>query len=183
VIQVQALQTIQKFPEFPRISGESEPFAPKDIEDIALGYLAKFHKTEDKQAAKAHPVADMVPALACRFRTLGEFSAIETQRLKNAVAACRKDLPPGRRIEFGADELQHYYYAQVMFVAGGKEWGEYCTPVFEQLRTAQDKDGAWRSSKGIGVGRVYATAVWCIVLQLQNESFPSVTRVQNQRLF
>jgi hypothetical protein len=103
--------------------------------------------------------------------------------MQKAIAVCRKELPPDRKVAFGADELKHYYYAQVMFVAGGKDWFDYSNSVFEQLKSAQDKDGSWRSSKGIGEGRVYATAIWCIILQLQSERHPSMKHALPQRIF
>jgi hypothetical protein len=69
--------------------------------------------------------------------------------------------------------LGHYYYAQAMFNVGGDAWSGYCTAMFDQLQSSQNKDGSWRVGDGISPGSVYATAVWCTVRQLDNESHPS----------
>jgi hypothetical protein len=86
---------------------------------------------------------------------------------------CRTEIPVGPALAFGRDDLTHYWFAQVMFDRGGDAWSDYRTAMFDHLRSRQNKDGSWPTSDGIGVGPVYATALWCVVLQLDKKSHPS----------
>ena len=85
---------------------------------------------------------------------------------------CKNEISVGRDIEFGRDEVIHYYYAQAAF-SFGDNWTGYRTFTFDHLQSHQNKDGSWPAGNGIGVGPVYSTAVWCTILQLDNYSHPT----------
>ncbi len=95
---------------------------------------------------------------------------------------CQNEIPLGRDMRLGRDELTHYYYSQAMFrhSPGGFEdrdvWNEYRTAMFEHLQSIQKKDGSWPAGDGIGVGPVYSTAVWCTILQLDTNRHPATQR-------
>jgi hypothetical protein len=91
---------------------------------------------------------------------------------------CQNEIPVGGGIQFGRDELIHYYYAQAAFNLGHDTWNDYRTVMFDHLQSTQNKDGSWPASEGISVGPVYATALWCTILQLDNGSHPSMPRVE-----
>ena len=91
---------------------------------------------------------------------------------------CQTEIPVGRDIQFGRDELTHYYYAQAVFNLGSDDaWNDYRTAMFDHLQSSQNKDGSWPAGDGISVGPVYSTAVWCTVLQLDKRSHPSRTAI------
>jgi hypothetical protein len=67
----------------------------------------------------------------------------------------------------------HYYYAQVKFRQGGREWEEYRNRLFRRLINEQNNDGSW--SRG-PIGRVYLTANNLTILQLENAALPIYMR-------
>lgn len=77
---------------------------------------------------------------------------------------------------FGRDELAHYYYAQAEHQLNGNDWRMYRTAIADRVRSAQEADGGWPAGKGTCVGRVYAAAVWCTVLQLDRDRHPAMRR-------
>ena len=104
-------------------------------------------------------------------------------------AYCRSRIPMGRDLKFGRDELLHCYYAEAEYLDRGnahkgevfdpERWKAYRTALFEQLQRNQNKDGSWPAGNGICVGPVYATAIWCTILQLDGNRHPAA-RVYEQ---
>ena len=141
--------------------------------------MTKLEKGRGKPGA-----AEIAAALACRYcpDSFLDQDGTSTKWFKD----CRTEIPVGRRIEFGRDELTHYYYAQAVFNAtlnaemsgasAAVAWSEYRAALFDDLRDTQKKDGRWPApldaKGGIGVGPVYATAVWCTVLQFDRKCHP-----------
>jgi hypothetical protein len=62
----------------------------------------------------------------------------------------------------------HYYACQAMYIAGGSAWNSYYDRLKTEILENQDADGGWRDD----VGRNYATAMACLVLQIPAEWFP-----------
>jgi hypothetical protein len=62
----------------------------------------------------------------------------------------------------------HYYAAQAMYLAGGDHWGAYYPPVRDEILGRQEPDGSWADD----VGKTYATAMACVVLQMPCEYLP-----------
>jgi hypothetical protein len=149
---------------------------PGETLNTARGYLIKA--LEKEQGA-----TETAAALACFLRRDamfgdGRVSAAETQdelHLK-ALKHCRSHLPAGSEVKFGRDELAHHYYAHALCNLSSSSWIAYRTPLFDHLLSSQSMDGSWPAGDGIGVGRVYSTALWCTVLQLDNRSHPSMRR-------
>jgi len=67
----------------------------------------------------------------------------------------------------------HYYYAQVKYRQGGRQWEEYRNRLFRRLINDQDNNGSW--SRG-PIGRVYLTVSNLTVLQLENGALPIYMR-------
>ena len=67
----------------------------------------------------------------------------------------------------------HYYYSQVKYRQGGREWEEYRNRLFRRLMSEQNNDGSW--SRG-PIGRVYLTANNLTILQLENNALPIYMR-------
>jgi hypothetical protein len=87
---------------------------------------------------------------------------------------CQTEIPMGRDVKFGRDELMHYYYAQVAYRHTVASWNSYRDAIFDHLHATQGKDGSWPPGNGLGVGSVYATAIWCIILQLPGDRHPAL---------
>jgi hypothetical protein len=66
---------------------------------------------------------------------------------------CKTGIPMGRDIQFGRDEMVHYYYAQAVFTlmmnpefnarSEGIRWSEYRNTMFDHLQSSQNNDGSW----------------------------------------
>jgi hypothetical protein len=168
-IQMQALQAAE-------IAGIP---VPSEAVNDGKGYLIRaLQRLEDKSDPALRRSRQMETAAALialfnhegsRFVNIGGKKEHGDEWFKQ----CRDEIPVGRAIEFGRDELIHHWFAQVMYDRGGDLWSNYRTAMFDHLQSRQNKDGSWPASDGIGVGPVYATALWCIVLQLDKKSHPS----------
>jgi hypothetical protein len=163
-IQIQALQAAENA-GIP-VPGESV--------DGAQDYLKRVISEQKKRRP-----ADTAAALACRFRGsplgLSGYGNGKDALLENWLQHCRNEIPVGQAMKFGRDEMAHLYYAQALFNGEGETWTAYRTAMFDHLTSSQNKDGSWPAAEGWGVGPVYSTALWCIVLQLDNRSHPSLS--------
>jgi len=66
----------------------------------------------------------------------------------------------------------HYYAAQAMWTAGGKDWAEWYPAIRDELLNSVDRDrdtGAWRDHR---FSDDYGTAMACIILQIPNNYLP-----------
>jgi hypothetical protein len=162
VIQIQALQAAENA----GIPVPSE--AINDGQEYLKTALAKDEEKAKPGKAGSRP-ADTAAALACRYTAIQEMKPAVREKLFKDLQA---EIPMGRDIRFGGNELTHYHYAQAVFHLGGDSWKSYRTTMFDHLQSVQNKDGSWRGD-GIGVGPVYATAIACTILQLDKKSHPS----------
>ncbi|MBI1831072.1 MAG: terpene cyclase/mutase family protein [Planctomycetes bacterium] len=91
----------------------------------------------------------------------------------------------------GFDEYTHFYYAPSIYFIGeegyGKmfpnepkanhlTWSRYRETYFKQLINAQSGDGSWQGAGGWGSGPIYTTAVYCVIMQLDNNCLPVFQR-------
>lgn len=174
-IQIQALQAAEN---------AGIPF-PDDVIGPGHEYLKRAIKTYDEEAKSGQnhtTAADTAAALACYFRS-GPWSGVRSRDMMHQLPQewfkyCQTEIPVGRAIQFGCDELTHYYYAQAVFELSNKTaWTSYRVAMFDHLQNSQNNDGSWPAGNGIGVGPVYSTAVWCTILQLDKRSHPSIPAV------
>jgi hypothetical protein len=164
VIQIQALQAAENA----GIPCPSEAFT--DAQEYLKMAIGRYEE-KAKPGQNGSRQTDTAAALACRFLR-GRYGPMKDEWTKKWFKYCETEIPVARDIKFGRDELTHFYYAQAMFF-GSNNWNGYRTAMFDQLQTSQNKDGSWPAGDGIGVGPVYSTAVWCIILQLDRGSHPS----------
>jgi hypothetical protein len=96
--------------------------------------------------------------------------------------------PGGAR--FGFDEYTHFYYAASIYFIGEDgyqkmfpdsknplTWSKYKASYFEGILQSQNKsDGGWTGAGGWGSGPIYATSVYCVMLQLENNALPVFQR-------
>ena len=89
------------------------------------------------------------------------------------VQNCLSRIPKACDIQFGRDESAHYWYAQAEHNLAVANRGTYFSEMSDRLRVAQNKDGSWPVGDNISSGRVYSTAIWCIALEVRNETHPA----------
>jgi hypothetical protein len=173
VIQLQALQAAENA----GIPVPSDTMA--DAKEYLKNALRKYEEMP-KPVLHVRRQIDTAGALAClgQHERFGRGEGVAKDELREkSLTFCRTAIPTGPDIKFGRDELVHYYYAQTVVQLDGKTWSAaYRTAVFDHLQSGQKKDGSWPGSDGISTGPVYATALWCTILQLDNRSHPSRPR-------
>jgi hypothetical protein len=178
VIQLQALQAADN---------ASIP-VPRDALDKAEEYLNKILAKYDTKADLPPSPTQLVntaSALAALVRQNGysRNGKIETDTAARdlytkGIRGYQKDVPTGANAKFGRDDLVYYYHSQAEFSVGAN-WSAYRKHLFDALQKGQNKDGSWPESEGICAGQVYATALWCTVLQLDKRSHPSIPPVRH----
>ena len=185
-IQIQALQAAEN-------AGIPVPNAAiNDCQEYLKMALTKEEKAKPGQTGKR--ATDTAAALACRGNVVpfarGNGNKEQEELREKWFKFCQAEIPIGRDSKFGRDEFAHYYYAQAVFnstEAGNKSaieaWNAYRAAMFDHLQSSQNKDGSWPAAEVLGVGQVYATAVWCIVLQLDKRSHPSRQPVKDRVIF
>jgi hypothetical protein len=99
--------------------------------------------------------------------------------------------PGGQR--FGFDEYTHFYYAASIYFIGDDgwdkmfskdgsksknplTWSKYRSSYFDGIIRSQGADGGWSGAGGWGSGPIYSTAVYCIIMQLDNNCLPVFQR-------
>jgi hypothetical protein len=173
VIQIQALQAAEN-------AGIPVPNEVISHAQESLKIAIKKYESAKPEKNRSRP-GETAAALVCRFNSIplsqinSDVSRAKDESCEKWFKYCRTEIPVGRAVQFGRDELTHYYYAQAVFLERGA-WKDYRTAMFDHLLSSQDKDGSWPAGDGIGVGPVYSAAVWCTILQLDLGGHPSNQR-------
>jgi squalene cyclase len=111
-------------------------------------------------------------AIACLFNA-GEEDDTHVPRM---LAYADKHLGTISNNSFGHWHYAHYYYAQVMYRAGGRRWEAYRTQVEKRLvaEAQADRDGMhWPQGY---IGPVYTTSTNLAILQLDRGALPIYQR-------
>jgi hypothetical protein len=161
---------------------------PKAIIDKAKKYLEKSTTPDGGVRYSLTRSQNYIrPALTAAAITCG-FSAGEydSPLVKKWLGYCR--------VKIGVDsaepffEYTHYYYAQAVYVLGDDgyaklfpksdvseriTWSKYRKALFDRLKKIQDRDGSWNVGY---VGRVYPTALFLTIMQLDNGTLPIYQR-------
>ena len=86
---------------------------------------------------------------------------------------CKNNLDNISNQGFGHWHYAHFYYSQVLYREGGKDWERYRDKIFPRLVSEAGSDGSW--SQGY-IGTVYTTATNLIILQLPKGTLPIYQR-------
>jgi hypothetical protein len=141
-------------------------------------------------------------AITCLF-SAGDY---KDEYVKKWFKFCyNEDLPPQQqKIPFtgpggqrsGFDEYTHFYYAASIYFIGEDGWAKMMHPeadpkaanpkyltwskyrdsYFEGILRSQGADGGWTGAGGWGSGPIYSTAVYCVIMQLDNNCLPVFQR-------
>ncbi|HZZ77171.1 MAG TPA: prenyltransferase/squalene oxidase repeat-containing protein [Gemmataceae bacterium] len=76
------------------------------------------------------------------------------------------------------DVVAHYYFSQAVQTTR-TGWPTYRTVLFDHLQKTQAKNGDWPESKEVGIGALHASALCCIMLQLDKQTHPSIPPVRD----
>ncbi len=148
---------------------------PKKVVDGAMGYLEKSFLPSGGIAYRVGMSEPRPPitaaAVACWFNA-GQY---DNPMAKKALEFCKRNIGVGntRQGVWGHYFYAHLYMAQVMYLAGDKEWDAYFPKLRDHLIATQNDDGSW---DGDSVGRVYGTAIALIILQLPDAYLPIMQR-------
>jgi hypothetical protein len=166
-IQIQALQAAEN---------AGIPVPQETLSDAFEYLMLKIGKYDTTGAAPSRTrTLDTAPALACiRANRAWDVRTAKNEALEKWLKYCQAAVPMGRDLNPERDELMHYYYAQAVHQSAHDTWDGYRTALFDRLQ--QRQDGSWPASNGLGVGPVYATAIWCTILLLDRNSHPSTPR-------
>ena len=147
---------------------------PKEIIGKATEYIHKCSINEGKGGVMYrinHGGGGRPPisaaAIACLFNA-GEY---DDKYVPNLLAYSDRTLGDLKG-EGGHWFYAHYYYAQIKYRQGGKEWEEYRDRLFKELVRRATSNGSWSGE----IGQVYATAISLTILQLENGSLPIYMR-------
>jgi len=146
---------------------------PKEAIDRAIGYIKACTLPNggvqySSQGGGARP-AITAAAIACLFNA-GEY---DSEFVPKLLDYCKKNLSNISNEGFGHWHYAHYYFSQVLYREGGKEWSDYRDPVFAKLAAEISPDGSW--SQGY-IGPVYTTAINLTILQLERATLPIYQR-------
>jgi squalene cyclase len=127
-------------------------------------------------------------AICCGF-SAGEY---ESPLVKKWFKFCKDSIPLLGGGRMGHDEYTHYYYAQAMYALGNDGWAKlfpedkgsdrmtwkkYREATFDTLVRSQSEDGSWDGHNWTArYGKVYVTAVYLTILQLDNNTLPIYQR-------
>ena len=148
---------------------------PKKVIDQSLGYLEKSVQPDGGIAYRVGMAGSRPPitaaAVACWFNA-GQY---DNPNARKALRYCKENIGVGHNQQgtWGHFFYAHLYLAQVMYLAGDREWDDYFPRMRDYLLSTQNEDGSW---EGDGVGRVYGTSIALIILQLPYNNLPIMQR-------
>jgi hypothetical protein len=147
---------------------------PKEIIDKAVEYIRKCSIQEGAGGVQYNinggggrpPIT--AAAIACLFNA-GEY---DDKFVPNLLKYSDRTLGNMNNND-GHWHYAHYYYAQVKYRQGGKDWEDYRNKLFKRLITEQSGDGSWQPGYG---GKVYTSSMSLTVLQLERGALPIYMR-------
>ncbi len=146
---------------------------PNEIIDKAIGYI---HKCTQPSGGVSYNIrggsgrpAITAAAIACLYNA-GDY---DSDYVPKVLAFCKKNLSNISGRGFGHWHYAHYYYSQVCYREGGKEWEDYRDKLYARLVSEANPDGSWNQGY---IGGVYTTAINLSILQLENGTLPIYQR-------
>ena len=150
---------------------------PKEIIDKAVKYIhtctTKYGGVQYSSKGGGGRPAITAAAVACLFNA-GEYDGKYVPQL---LKYCKKNFDDIGNQSFGHWHYAHYYYSQVMYREGGKNWESYRDKISQKLLREATNDGKGYSYWTQGyIGPIYTTAINLTILQLDNGSLPIYQR-------
>jgi hypothetical protein len=149
---------------------------PKEVIDKAIGYI---HRCSLQQGAggvqyNIHGGGGRPPISAAAIACLFNAGDYDDKFVPNLLKYCDKNLGDiASNNDYGHWHYAHYYFAQVKYRQGGKDWETYRDKIFARIIKEAAKDGSWGQGY---IGKVYTTAINLTILQLEKGSLPIYMR-------
>ena len=149
---------------------------PKEIVDKAVKYIRNCTLPDggvqySSKGGGGRP-AISAAAIACLFNA-GDYDDKYVPRL---LKYCEANLSDISNQGFGHWHYAHYYYAQVRYREGGKQWEDYRNKVFNKLVGEATDNGKYAFWSQGYIGTIYTTAINLTILQLEKASLPIYQR-------
>ncbi len=149
---------------------------PKEIIDKAVNYIRKCTLSDggvqySSKGGGGRP-AISAAAIACLFNA-GDNDSEYVPKLQDY---CKRNLADISNQGFGHWHYAHYYYAQVRYREGGKDWESYRDKVFGKLASEATETGKYVVWNQGYIGPIYTTAINLTILQLENGALPIYQR-------
>lgn len=149
---------------------------PKEIIDRAIKYIRDCTLGDggvqySSKGGGPRP-AISAAAVACLF-SAGEYDSDYVPKLINY---CEKNLGDISNQGFGHWHYAHYYYSQVKYREGGKQWDTYRERVFNRLANEATDGGKFVFWSQGYIGPIYTTAINLTILQLDKGTLPIYQR-------
>lgn len=148
---------------------------PTEIIDKAIKYIKDCtgedggvaYSSRNRQGGRP---AITAAAVACLFNA-GQY---DSEYVPKLLEYCRKNLSDvnNTRHSYGHWHYTYYYYSQVMYRQGDKEWVPFRDKIYEKILKEQSFDGSWQGN----IGPVYVSSINLTILQLENATLPIYTR-------
>jgi len=149
----------------------------KEIIERAKKYIADCQTADGGiQYSFQNKGGSRPPITAAAVATMFNSGDYESDVVKKMMAYCEKSVWPGtgggRRVS-GHFHYAHYYYSQVMYRKGKKDWNKYFNDIGAEILRKQSADGSWKEGY---IGPIYVTAINTTILQLGNGYLPIYQR-------
>ena len=148
---------------------------PNEIIEKAIGYIRKCSLDNgsggvqyNSRGGGGRP-AISAAAIACLYNA-GEY---DSEYVPKLLEYCRKNLSNISNRGFGHWHYAHYYFAQVEYREGGKNWENYRDRIFARIVQEASTDGSWIQGY---IGPVYTTSINLTILQLESAALPIYQR-------
>lgn len=143
---------------------------PKTTIDRAVDYIRRCQNDDGGFKYQLVPGPSAWPRSAAGIASLYYSGVYEDKQIDKGLDYLRDSAMPGKIDRSSPHYFYgHYYAAQAMYLAGGKNWSEWWTAVRQEMLNNQQADGFWQDP---GVGDVYGTSMALIVLQMPKRYLP-----------
>lgn len=149
---------------------------PKEIVDKAITYIQKCTGPDGGvryQLAGGGGGGGRPPITAAAIACLFNAGNYDSEYVPKMLKYCKSNLDNISNQGFGHWHYAHFYYAQVLYREGGKEWDSYRDKIFARIVSEAGNDGSWNQGY---IGTVYTTATNLIILQLPKATLPIFQR-------
>ena len=148
---------------------------PKEIVDKAIDYIKKCtgpdggvrYNLAGAGGGGRPPIT--AAAIACLFNA-GDY---DDEYVPKILKYCHRNLDNISKRSFGHWHYAYYYYSQVLYREGGKQWETYRGKIFPRIVSEAGADGGWHQGH---IGTVYTTAINLTILQLPKGVLPIYQR-------
>lgn len=148
---------------------------PKEIIDKAVAYIKKCTGADGgvRYNSMGAGGGGRPPITAAAIACLYNAGQYDNEYVPKLLGYCKKYLGNVSKQNFGHWHYAHFYYSQVLYREGGKDWEEYRDKLFAKIASQASGDGSWSQDN---IGAVYTTAINLIILQLPKATLPIYQR-------